>query len=205
MGDEVKTPAEPSAPAPVGQQVVVTPAPAAASNPAQEMFPRSYVEELRAENARYRTTAKEHKEKFDEAAKEIERLRPLEGQIKSMQVDSALSEVISKAGVDAKLTKALLRDEIGALDPASDKFKESLTSLVEKAAKENPSLKATVVTGSSGEKRAGSDITHPNTQTPLANDQWSREQLAAARRAGDHEGIAKALKEGKLKSILGGS
>lgn len=204
MAEGDQTPAAP-APAQPGQQVIVAPAGVPGGAAPQEMFPRSYVEELRQENAKYRTNAKEASTRAEQAEARIKQLEPLEGQIKSLKVDAALSEVISAAGVDAKLTKALLRDEIGALDPGSDKFKDSLTALVEKAAKETPALKsATTPTGpkGSGAPKAGSDITHPNTQTPVAQDQWTEEQLAAARKAGDHEAIAKAQKEGKLKAII---
>ena len=199
-------PVEPTTPEPAkpGTPVILTPAANQPGTPSpQEMFPRSYVEELRGENAKYRTERNELAKERDGLNKEVERLKPLEGQIKSMKVDAAFGEVASKAGVDPKLARALLRDEIGALDPSSDKFAESLASLVEKAAKDTPAIKVVQPSGTSGAPKAGSDITHPNTTTPLANDQWSREQLAAARKAGDHEGIAKALKEGKLKGILG--
>lgn len=194
---------------PAGTQVVVTPQPAPATGVAQEMFPRSYVEEIRASDAKHRVAAREAAQRAEAAEKEVERLKPLEGEIKSLKVDGALSEVISEAGANAKIVKALIRDEISALDPSAKEFRESLKTLVDKVVKDNPELKvkATTATGSqpSGATKAGSDITHPNTQTPLANDQWSREQLAAARKSGDHEGIAKALKEGKLKAILGGN
>lgn len=208
-GEGTPNPAEViPAPAPAGQQVVVTPAAPAAQGAPQEMFPRSYVEEIRASDAKHRVAAREAAARAEAAEKEVERLKPLEGEIKTMKVDAALTEVISAAGANAKLTRALIRDEIKALDPASDKLKESLTAIVDKVVKENPELKGKAAapgTQSSGAPKAGSDITHPNTQTPVANEQWSREQLAAARKAGDHEGIAKALKEGKLKAILGGS
>lgn len=200
-------PVEPTTPEPTkpGVPVVMTPAAGPASAQPQEMFPRSYVEELRGENAKYRTERNELAKERESLSKEVERLKPLEGQIKTMKVDAAFGDVASKAGVNPKLARALLRDEIGALDPSGDKFAESLASLVEKAAKDNPEIKVVQASGTSGAPKAGSDITHPNTTTPLANEQWSREQLAAARKAGDHEGIQKALKEGKLKGILSGS
>src|SRR5690348_5794579 len=103
-----------------GQQVVVTPQAAPASGVPQEMFPRSYVDEIRQSDAKHRVAAREAKERAEAAEKEVERLKPLEGQIKGLKVDAALSEIISAAGVDAKLTRALLRDEIGALDPSAD-------------------------------------------------------------------------------------
>jgi hypothetical protein len=181
--------------------------PAAPGAPAhgEQTFPASYVHEVRQEAAQYRTKLRQAEDMLKEFEPFKEKATKLEAQNRELRVGSALSETFTKLGVNAKLTRALLRDELGSLDPDHADFSKSLNAMVKKAMEDNPELKvAAAGTQLTGAVRSGSDLSTANTTTPLATDQMSRAELAALRKAGDHEAIAKAQKEGRLKAVLSG-
>lgn len=182
--------------------VVVTPQPQPQGGMPQEMFPRSYVEELRKESGGYRTHNKELTENLTAAQKEVERLKGIDAKYKGLVIDGAVAEAAAKAGGNAKLVKLFVRDEVASLDPEARDFSQSLAAIVEKAIKDNPELKGAAQAAAPSVPKAGSDITTPGTQTPVGDGQWSEAELAAARRDGRHGDIAKAMNEGKLKAIM---
>ena len=183
-------------------QVLVQQAPQAPGGVPQEMFPRSYVEELRKESGGYRTSNKELKEQLEATSKEVEKLKGIDAKYRGLVIDGAVAEAAAKSGGNAKLVKLFVRDEVAGLDPEAKDFSASLAAIVDKAIKDNPELKGVAQAAKPDVPKAGSDITTPGTQTPVGDGQWSEAELAAARKEGRHADIAKAMSEGKLKGIM---
>ena len=199
MSEQVPAPVITATPVEVKQIAANAPAPGTV----EPTFPASHVHELREEAAGWR-------KKFREAEERIKTLEPLEkkvpeleGRVRGFQVDGALADAMAKAGVNPKLTKALIKDEISALDPNKDDFSKSLQSIVKKALDDNPELKLSAA-GQQTATKMGSDITHPQTTTTVSTDQLTKADVARMKAAGDHDGIAKALKDGRLKAVMSG-
>ena len=183
-------------------QVVVTQQPQQQQGIPQEMFPRSYVEELRKENGGYRVSAKEALARAEAAEKAVESLKGVDAKYRGLVIDGAVAEAAAKSGGNAKLVKLFVRDEVSSLDPEAKDFSASLAAIVDKAIKDNPELKGVAQAAAPQVPKAGSDITTPNTQTPVGDGQWTEAELAQARKEGRHADIAKANSEGKLKAIV---
>jgi hypothetical protein len=155
------------------------------------------VHELRHENARYRQRAQASEEKasgYDAAMAEL----------RTMKIAQTINDAAIEAGANPRLTRAalLMDGKLDKLDPAAADFQASADALVKAVIEAEPSLKTRAAVQRVA--KAGSDITHPGTMSPLYNDQVTRQQLANAREAGDHDQVARWKAEGKLDAMMRG-
>lgn len=129
----------------------------------KKTFDEEYVKSLRAENAKYRTNAKqfaEEKQQLESQIKSIQKalglddgeaddkaledkLNQKEAELRNLKVENAFSKVARKAGADEDLTLAVLhrKGKLSDLDPDDD-LESSLKGLVEQELENNPKLKA---------------------------------------------------------------
>jgi hypothetical protein len=171
------------------------------SDAGQQTFPLEYVKELRNENASMRVRAKEAEAKM--AAYDPEALTKANAQIRELKVGQALTETALKLGANPRLTRATLQMDghLTGLDPDQADFLPALDALVQTAIDNEPSLKGSVKP--TIPTKMGSDISHPGTGRPLGQP-ISREQIQAARNAGNHEQIADWVKTGQLEAVFRG-
>lgn len=123
----------PAAPAPAAEPAPVAETPAAEPKQ-QQTFDAEYVAKLRAENAKYRTTAKENAEKaqrFDELEesskselqKAIERAERAEAAAKQAETERIRLQVANEKGVPASLLAGTTAEELAASADALLDFK----------------------------------------------------------------------------------
>jgi len=161
--------------------------PASGADPSRpEMFPRSYVEQLRAENAQHRTRNKQ-------LETQITKLSDSAAQIRDLKLSNAL---LKHGAADPELTEFLLRKagKWDDLDPQADDFAETLGDRVDELIRERPELR-----GGRRMASASSTSTMSSGGPGMTSTQLTRETVKQMR----PDQVEEALKRGDLNQLLG--
>ena len=171
----------------------------------QQMFPLEHVQELRHEAAAWRIKARDAEAKLAQVGEAPAKLAKAQAEIRDLKVGQAFTDTALRLGANPRLTRATLQMDghLTGLDPDKADFLPALESLIKTALAKEPELKG-AGTLAPPPAKVGSDITHPNTSTPLGRE-VSRADLAGLKAAGREGDIATLYKTGQLDHLLKGS
>lgn len=194
-----------------------TPTPTAtdAGAPTPKTFDEDYVKGLRAEAAKYRTSAKTAADdatkaltqslgkalgliQDDEPADPTELTKQIEAErntARAAQVELAVFRTAGKhaADADALLDSRSFLTRVKELDPTAPDFASQVEDAIKTVVENNPKLRVAQAAA-----KAGSDLSAGNADP--SKGQLTREQLAAL----SPSDRLKAVKEGRVRTLLGG-
>jgi hypothetical protein len=161
--------------------------------------------ETRQEAAKHRVLAREANAKLAALGDAPAEVVKLKAENRELRVSNALTEQAIKAGANnVKLLRASLREDglLASLDPDKADFAAAVEAMVETALENEPALRGQAP--SNGPVRTGSDFSTNRAPGVELRQSVTPDDIAEMRARGDHEGIAKLVRQGLLNNVFTG-